>query len=71
MSLCMKVISVICIAADMMGQQTETLLAGSLAKALCCILLMMDVLEAFVCFFKAVSRYANYASTQSHYQCIL
>ncbi|KFU89562.1 General transcription factor IIH subunit 3, partial [Chaetura pelagica] len=27
---------------DMRGQQTETLLAGSLAKALCCILLIME-----------------------------
>ncbi|NXK51472.1 TF2H3 factor, partial [Chauna torquata] len=27
---------------DMRGQQTETLLAGSLAKALCCILLMIE-----------------------------
>ncbi|NWX18277.1 TF2H3 factor, partial [Aegotheles bennettii] len=27
---------------DMKGQQTETLLAGSLAKALCCILLIME-----------------------------
>ncbi|NXY51141.1 TF2H3 factor, partial [Ceuthmochares aereus] len=27
---------------DMKGQQTETLLAGSLAKALCCILLIVD-----------------------------
>ncbi|NXE53498.1 TF2H3 factor, partial [Dromaius novaehollandiae] len=31
---------------DMRGQQTETLLAGSLAKALCCILLMTEVIKA-------------------------
>lgn len=64
MVLYIVVISVICIAADMMGQQTETLLAGSLAKALCCILLM-EVLKAFVSFCKAVCHYVNYASIQS------
>ncbi|NXU80076.1 TF2H3 factor, partial [Oreotrochilus melanogaster] len=30
-----------CVAAEMKGQQTETLLAGSLAKALCCILFIV------------------------------
>lgn len=65
MVLYIVVTSVICIAADMMGQQTETLLAGSLAKALCCILLMMEVLKAFVSFCKAVCHYVNYASIQS------
>ncbi|NXJ08833.1 TF2H3 factor, partial [Odontophorus gujanensis] len=49
---------------DMVGQQTETLLAGSLAKALCCILLM-TVFKGFICFFKAVSYNINYASIQS------
>ncbi|NWI57955.1 TF2H3 factor, partial [Calyptomena viridis] len=37
---------------DMKGQQTETLLAGSLAKALCCILLIMESSEPF-CVIKA------------------
>ncbi|NXL90825.1 TF2H3 factor, partial [Alectura lathami] len=38
----------------MRGQQTETLLAGSIAKALCCILLMTEFSKIF-CFFKTVS----------------
>lgn len=54
-----------CVAADMKGQQTETLLAGSLAKALCCILLITESSKP-LCVLKAVSY-----STNFHYSCFV
>ncbi|KAF1466189.1 General transcription factor IIH subunit 3, partial [Megadyptes antipodes antipodes] len=48
---------------DMRGQQTETLLAGSLAKALCCILLITDSSKP-LCIFKTVIKAAEDSALQ-------
>ncbi|KAK1193507.1 TF2H3 factor, partial [Pygoscelis papua] len=48
---------------DMRGQQTETLLAGSLAKALCCILLITEPSKP-LCIFKTVIKAAEDSALQ-------
>ncbi|NWI62978.1 TF2H3 factor, partial [Todus mexicanus] len=48
---------------DMRGEQTETLLAGSLAKALCCILLITESSKP-LCIFKAVIKAAEDSALQ-------
>ncbi|NWW47850.1 TF2H3 factor, partial [Pedionomus torquatus] len=48
---------------DMKGQQTETLLAGSLAKALCCILLITESSKP-LCIFKTVIKAAEDSALQ-------
>ncbi|NXT57791.1 TF2H3 factor, partial [Pluvianellus socialis] len=48
---------------DMRGQQTETLLAGSLAKALCCILLITES-SKLLCILKTVIKAAEDSALQ-------